>query len=64
MPGDALLRGYSMYDKKVEDVMSAPVFVISSNELLSRARNLMLKHRVSRLVVVEGEDPVGVITKT
>ncbi|ATZ61311.2 MAG: CBS domain-containing protein [Methanosarcinales archaeon Met12] len=49
---------------KVKDVMSSPVYVIAPEEPLSRARNLMLKHGVSRLVVVDGEIPVGIITKS
>lgn len=49
---------------KVKDAMSSPVYVIAPEESLSYARNLMLKYRVSRLVVVDGEIPVGIITKS
>ncbi|HIH69853.1 CBS domain-containing protein [Methermicoccus shengliensis] len=49
----------------VEKVMSTPVYVVGPNEPLSRARNLMLKHKVNRLVVVnEQEEPMGMITQT
>ncbi|RLG22635.1 CBS domain-containing protein [Methanosarcinales archaeon] len=51
-------------DVKVENIMSAPVYVISSKESLSRARNLMLRYKVGRLVVVEDDVAVGVITRT
>ncbi|MCD5409229.1 MAG: CBS domain-containing protein [Methanocellales archaeon] len=49
---------------KVKDAMSSPVYVIAPEEGISRARNFMLKHGVSRLVVVDGETPVGIITKS
>lgn len=49
---------------KVEEVMSAPVYIIAPNDTISHARNLMLKHDVSRLVVVEGVKPIGIITKS
>ncbi len=61
---------------KVKDIMSSPVYLIASNEPISRARNLMLKHGISRLVVIENDMtkeaasrspeviPVGVVTKT
>jgi len=49
---------------KVMDYMSSPVIVISPNDTLSYARNLMLKNGISSLVVVEKEAPVGVLTST
>ncbi|MFQ6121333.1 MAG: CBS domain-containing protein, partial [Methanosarcinales archaeon] len=49
---------------KVKEVMSAPVYVITPNDTISHARNLMLKHDVSRLVVVEGVKQIGIITKS
>ncbi len=49
---------------KVKDAMSSPVYVIAPEEGVSRARNLMLKHGVSRLVVVDGKTPIGIITKS
>lgn len=61
---------------KVKDIMSSPVYLIASNEPISRARNLMLKHSISRLVVIEnnitkeatskspGVVSIGVVTKT
>lgn len=47
----------------VGDVMSSPVFVIDSGENVARARNLMLKHRISRLPVLEKSLLAGIITK-
>lgn len=61
---------------KVREIMSTPVYIIGSEEPISRARKLMLKHGISRLVVVEntvsGEEsspsseiiPAGIVTKT
>jgi CBS domain-containing protein len=61
---------------KVRDIMSAPVHIIASDEPISRARNLMLKHNLSRLVVIKKpihdeksldkseEMPIGIVTKT
>lgn len=43
--------------------MSSPVFVVSPGENVAHARNLMLKHRISRLPVIEAGSLVGIITK-
>lgn len=61
---------------RVRDIMSTPVHIIASDEPISRARNLMLKHNLSRLVVIEKpqhdekslenpeEKPIGIVTNT
>ncbi len=49
---------------KVKDVMSSPVHVIAPAETIAHARRLMLKHRIGRLVVVDGENPIGIVTKS
>ncbi|MCG7848148.1 MAG: CBS domain-containing protein [ANME-2 cluster archaeon] len=61
---------------KVKDIMSTPVYIIGADEPISRARNLMMKHSISRLVVVKKIPPdvstlkstemipIGVVTKT
>ena len=60
---------------KVNDIMSTPVYIVASDEPISRARNLMIKHNISQLVVIKhqlnGESskvseaiPIGVVTKT
>jgi CBS domain-containing protein len=61
---------------KVKDIMSTPVYIIASDEPISRARNLMLKHSISRLVVIKNQFsdeessklseaiPIGIVTKT
>jgi CBS domain-containing protein len=45
------------------DVMSSPVYVVNTVENVSRVRNLMLKHRISRLPVLEKSCLAGIITK-
>ncbi|MDI9643986.1 MAG: CBS domain-containing protein [Candidatus Verstraetearchaeota archaeon] len=43
--------------------MKNPVVTVSKNDTVARARNLMLREGVSRLVVVECSVPIGMITK-
>jgi CBS domain-containing protein len=47
----------------VKDLMQSPVMVVKSMNTIAHARNLMLKEKVSRLIVVEGEMPVGTLTR-
>ena len=49
---------------RVKDIMSAPVYAITPGEPISRARNLMLRHRISRLLVILHDEPVGVLTES
>ncbi|MCD1294433.1 histidine kinase [Methanocella sp. CWC-04] len=48
---------------EVGEIMSSPVFAVSMSDNLARARNLMLRNGVSRLVVMDGEDLKGIVTK-
>jgi CBS domain-containing protein len=43
--------------------MSSPVYVVTTTDNVAYARNVMLKHRISRLPVMEGEELRGIITK-
>ena len=45
------------------DVMSTPVYVVAPTDNVAYARNLMLKHRVSRLPVMEEDALRGILTK-
>ncbi|NMB77773.1 MAG: CBS domain-containing protein [Methanomicrobiales archaeon] len=45
------------------DVMTAPVHVVAPDETLAHARNLMVRHRISRILVMEGETLRGILTK-
>ncbi|HPX77179.1 MAG TPA: CBS domain-containing protein [Methanobacterium sp.] len=49
---------------KVEDVMSDEVIVMQENQQVSYARNLMLKHGLSRVIIVDTQrKPVGIVTE-
>jgi len=45
------------------DVMSSPVFAVSPRDTLAHARNLMVRHKISRVLVMESETLTGVLTK-
>lgn len=48
----------------VSDIMSTPVYVIGTEEPVSHARNLMFRHKISTLIVVEEDEIKGIITKS
>jgi CBS domain-containing protein len=48
----------------VGNIMSSPVFTIAPEENVAHARNLMLKHKISTLVVAKNGKMVGIVTKT
>ncbi|MDD3984324.1 MAG: CBS domain-containing protein [Methanobacterium sp.] len=49
---------------EIKEVMSPEVFVVQENEQVGHARNLMLSHGISKLIVVdEQEKPVGMVTE-
>jgi CBS domain-containing protein len=43
--------------------MTAPVFIVSPDATVAHARNLMVRHRISRLPVMDGGNLVGILTK-
>jgi CBS domain-containing protein len=45
------------------DVMTTPVFFVSPQETIAYARNLMVKHKISRLLVMEEGRLTGILTK-
>ena len=45
------------------EIMTAPVHVVEPDATVAHARNLMVRHRISRLPVMEGGKLVGIITK-
>lgn len=47
----------------VSDIMSSPVFMMGPDEPISHARNLMLKYKISTVVVGEGEKMMGIVSK-
>ena len=48
---------------RASDVMSAPVHVVGPNDSSAHARNRMIRHRCSRLPVVDEDRLVGIVTK-
>ena len=51
-------------DVKVSEIMSKDLFTVSKNESIEEAVKLMRKKGVRRLVVLEDERIVGIITET
>ena len=47
----------------VNNFMTKEVFVVNPNDTLARTKNLMLSKKIGRLVVLEGEKIVGIITR-
>jgi CBS domain-containing protein len=45
------------------DIMTAPVQVVSPDATVAHARNLMVRHKISRLPVMENGVLVGILTK-
>lgn len=48
----------------VADIMSSPVYVINEDEPVSHARKLMLRHKISTLLVLNEGKMVGIVTKS
>lgn len=48
----------------VADVMSSPVYVLNADEPVSYARKLMLKYKISTLLVLNEGKMVGIVTKS
>lgn len=49
---------------KVEDIMNDEIIIMQENQPVNHARNLMLKHGLSRVVVVDSQEkPVGIVTE-
>ena len=45
------------------DVMTAPVFFVSPDATVAHARNLMMRHKISRILVMEDGILTGILTK-
>lgn len=50
-------------DKKVKEVMKTDVFTISPESSIEEASELMTKHKINRLPVVENGKLVGIVTR-
>jgi CBS domain-containing protein len=49
--------------KKVGDIMAKPVKTIQSDDTISKAAETMKNSRIGCLIVIDGLDPVGIITE-
>ncbi len=47
---------------KADEIMSSPVIAVRPVEPLAHAKNLMIRHKINRLVVVEKGEPVGFLS--
>ncbi len=45
------------------DVMTAPVYFVSPDATVAHARNLMVRHKISRILVMEDQKLAGILTK-
>jgi CBS domain-containing protein len=45
------------------DIMTVPVHVVAPEDTVAHARNLMVTHKISRLLVMDKDDLVGILTK-
>jgi CBS domain-containing protein len=67
---DFLIGGRSSRDfarshgRRVHEVMTRGIHSVEANAEVSEAVDLMLEHRVRRLMVVNGAEPVGVISRS
>jgi CBS domain-containing protein len=48
---------------EVSEIMTAPVYAVGPRDNVARARNLMLRYGVSRLVVADGNALKGIVTR-
>ncbi|MCQ8893693.1 MAG: CBS domain-containing protein [Methanolinea sp.] len=48
---------------QAKDIMTSPVHIVAPGENVAHARKIMLKHRISRLPVMEAGKLVGILTK-
>ncbi len=49
--------------KTVGEIMTRPVKTISSGDTIEVAAEMMKKNRIGSLVVVKGDEPVGIVTE-
>jgi CBS domain-containing protein len=45
------------------DIMSSPVFAVSPHDTVAYARNLMVRHKISRVLVMDSGKLTGILTK-
>lgn len=47
---------------RVKDIMSSPVLAVKPTDTVAHARNLMLRHKITRLVVMDKGKAAGIVT--
>jgi len=47
----------------VSDIMQSPVYVAEATENIARARNIMLRHKISRVPIMQSDQLVGIVTE-
>lgn len=60
----AFLLGFDAREVSCKKVMSSPVVTVSPRASIEEAAKIMSTKQISKLPVVEGEKPVGIITST
>ncbi|MCR3884797.1 MAG: CBS domain-containing protein, partial [Methanothrix sp.] len=48
---------------RVSEVMTKKVFTVGPEDSIQRAASMMVRHRINRLPVLEGERLVGIVTR-
>ncbi len=54
----------NLNEVKVKDLMAVPVISVSSNDLIQKVADKILKSKVSGVVVLDKEKPLGIIYST
>ncbi len=49
--------------KPVKEIMESEVYTISADSSIEDASSMMIKHKVNRLPVLDGEELIGIITR-
>lgn len=57
-----MLRNF-LYMKNVGGIMTRNVKTIKSENTIEQSAEIMKKHRIGCLVVVDGENPIGIVTE-
>ena len=60
-PSDLMLRHWAV--NLVEDLMTRPVITIEGSMHLSEIAKLLIDHNIKRVVVVDGERVIGIVSR-
>jgi CBS domain-containing protein len=61
--GRVVLANKDLHEVVAQEIMTAPLITIDSNRTIEKALEIMHKNHVRRLVVVKGENMVGLVTE-